>query len=115
RDVELVPRYAAELAGILEDEDRGRVGLELSWTGPQALIDDPYRTESESYFELNALAEMKFGEVAVFFNAVNLTDVRQTHFNPLLLPTPGPAGERITDVWAPLDGRTFNLGIRVEL
>jgi hypothetical protein len=26
-----------------------------------------------------------------------------------------PGGNPITDVWAPLDGRTFNLGIRVEL
>jgi iron complex outermembrane receptor protein len=58
---------------------------------------------------------MKFGSVAVFFNAINLSDVRQTRFDPLLRPTPAVDGERIVDVWAPLAGRTFNLGIRMEL
>ena len=28
---------------------------------------------------------------------------------------PGPGGDPITDVWAPVDGRTFNLGTRAEL
>jgi len=112
---ELVPRTSAEVAGILEDEERGRIGVEISYTGPQALAENPYRTESESFVEINVLAEMRFGPVAVFLNAVNLTDVRQTHFDPLLRPGPGPGGDPITAVWAPLAGRTFNLGIRAEL
>jgi hypothetical protein len=28
---------------------------------------------------------------------------------------PGPGGDPITDVWAPLLGRNFNIGIRAEL
>jgi outer membrane receptor for ferrienterochelin and colicins len=48
-------------------------------------------------------------------NATNLTNVRQTYCGPLLRPSPGPGGNPITDVWAPLAGRTFNLGIRAEL
>ena len=51
----------------------------------------------------------------MFVNAINLTDVRQTHFDPLIRPTLGPGGNPISDVWAPLEGRTFNLGIRGEL
>ncbi|HZF26695.1 MAG TPA: TonB-dependent receptor [Steroidobacteraceae bacterium] len=115
RDVSLLPRQSAELAGILESEKRGRVGLELGYTGKQALADDPFRSESRAYFELNALAEIRFGGIAVFFNAINLTNVRQTHFDPLVRPSPGPGGNPITDAWAPLAGRTFNLGIRAEL
>ena len=110
-----VPRVSAELAGILEDEDRGRVGIEVSYTGSQALLDNPYRNEGRSYVEVNALAEMKFGSVAVFFNALNLTNLRQTRFDPLLRPSPAADGQRIVDVWAPLDGRIFNLGVRMEL
>jgi hypothetical protein len=67
------------------------------------------------FVELNALAEARFGDVAIFVNAINLTNVRQTNYDPLLRPSPGPGGNPITDVWAPLDGRTFNLGIRAEL
>jgi iron complex outermembrane receptor protein len=115
RAADLIPRFSAELAGILEDEDLGRVGIEISYTGRQHLSEDPYRTVSPSYVELNALAEVKIGKVAVFLNALNLTNVRQRDYDPLLRPGPGLAGEPITDVWAPLAGRTFNVGIRAEL
>jgi iron complex outermembrane receptor protein len=115
QDAPLVPRHAAELAGIVEDEKRGRIGLELGYTGRQALVDDPYRSISEPYFELNALGEIRFGGLSVFLNAINLTNVRQTRFEPLIRPSPGPGGNPITEVWAPLDGRTFNLGIRAEM
>jgi outer membrane receptor for ferrienterochelin and colicins len=115
RDAELIPRFSAEVAGILEDEDRGRIGIEISYTGRQALTDNPYRAESRGYVELNALAEVKVGRAAVFLNALNVTNVRQRDYEPLLRPTPGLGGEPITDVWAPLIGRTFNLGVRLEL
>jgi outer membrane receptor for ferrienterochelin and colicins len=115
RDSELVPRLSGELAALLEDEERGRLGLEISYTGVQQLFDNPYRTESEEYVEINALAELKLGEVAVFLNGINLTDQRQTRVDPLLRPAPAPTGERIVDVWAPLAGRVFNLGVRIEL
>jgi iron complex outermembrane receptor protein len=115
RDVPLVPRNTASLDGILASEKRGRIGMELEYTGQQALEENPYRETSPGFFELNALAEVRFGEIGVFLNALNLTDVRQTHYEPLLRPIPGPGGDPITDVWAPLDGRTFNLGVRAEL
>jgi outer membrane receptor for ferrienterochelin and colicins len=111
----LVPRHSAELAGILASEKRGRIGLELGYTGRQALVDDPYRNVSEPYLEINALGEIHFGGLSVFLNAINLTNMRQTGFDPLIRPTAGPGGDPITAVWAPLGGRTFNLGIRIEL
>ncbi len=109
-----IPRDTAELAALIEDEERGRIGVELSYTGRQALQDNPYRESSPSYVEVNALAEIRFGETAIFLNAINLTDVRQADFDPLLRPTPGPGGERITELWAPIAGRVFNLGVRLE-
>jgi iron complex outermembrane receptor protein len=111
----MVPRHSAELAGIIENESRGRIGVEVGYTGKQALENDPYRNGSETYFEVNALAELRFGDLAIFLNAINLTDVRQTRFDPLIRPSAGPGGNPITDVWAPLDGRVFNLGVRAEL
>ncbi len=111
----LVPRESAELGAILEDAKRGRIGMEVGYTGRQALEDDPYRTFSEPYIELNALGEVHFGAVSIFINVVNLTNVRQTRFEPLLRTSPGLGGTPITTVWAPLDGRTFNIGIRADL
>ena len=109
-----VPRHAAELAALLEDEERGRIGVEISYTGTQTLEDNPYRDSGPSYLEVNVLGEIRFGETAVFLNAINLTDVRQSDYDPLLRPSPGAGGERITELWAPVAGRVFNLGVRLE-
>ena len=115
REVPLVPRQAGSLDLILESDKRGRIGLELDYTGKQALEYDPYRSMSHPYFSFNALAELRFKKIAIFINAIDLSNVRQTRWDPLVRPSPGPGGNPITDVWAPLDGRTFNLGIRAEL
>jgi outer membrane receptor for ferrienterochelin and colicins len=115
QEVPLVPRQSAELGAILENSQRGRIGLEMSYTGRQALEDDPYRNTSEPYVELNALGEIHFAVVSIFLNMINLTNVRQTRFDPLVRPTPGLGGTPITEVWAPLDGRTINVGIRADL
>jgi iron complex outermembrane receptor protein len=115
RYAELIPRYSAELAVIVEDEERGRIGMEIQYTGRQALTENPYRTESRGYLEINALAELRLGKFSVFANALNLTDVRQQDDDPVLRPAPGLGGEPITDVWTSLTGRTFNVGVRLAL
>jgi iron complex outermembrane receptor protein len=50
----------------------------------------------------------------VFVNFENLGDVRQTRYDPLLLPSEGRGGRWTTDAWAPLEGRTINGGVRVD-
>ncbi len=112
RNAFLVPHHSAELGGILESDALGRIGLEANYSGAQRLEDDPYRSFSQPYITVNALGEIRFKGFSVFINAVNLTGTRQTRHEPLLRPAPGPGGDPITDVWAPLDGRTFNIGIR---
>ena len=49
----------------------------------------------------------------LFLNVENLADVRQTKDAPLVLPQRRPDGRWTVDAWAPLDGRTWNGGIRV--
>jgi outer membrane receptor for ferrienterochelin and colicins len=51
--------------------------------------------------------------VRLFLNLENLTDVRQTRFDPLVLPVRAPDGRWTTDAWAPLDGRAVNGGVRL--
>jgi len=114
RDVPLTPRHAAELAAIVESEERGRIGAELSYTGTQSLEENPYRETSESYLELSILGELRFGETRIYVNAMNLTDVRQTDYDPLYLPEQAADGRWTTDAWAPLEGRSFNAGVRLE-
>jgi outer membrane receptor for ferrienterochelin and colicins len=113
-EVPLTPRHGAGLVASWEQEGRGRVGVEWFYTGRQRLDDNPFRTRSTPYAYMGILGERRIGRVRLFVNAENLTDVRQTKYDPLVRPTPGLGGRWTVDAWAPLDGRTINGGVRVE-
>jgi outer membrane receptor for ferrienterochelin and colicins len=108
----LTPRHSAGLVAMWERENVGRVGIEYYFTGKQRLEANPYRDRSRAYSILGVLAERKVGRLKVFVNAENLTNVRQTRFDPLVRPSQAIDGRWTVDAWAPLDGRTFNAGIR---
>ena len=61
-----------------------------------------------------ALVERRFGRLRLFLNAENLTNVRQTRWDPLVRPAQGADGRWTVDGWAPLDGRVLNGGLRLE-
>lgn len=114
RETPLTPRHAGELAVLWESEKRGRLGLEISYTGRQSLEHDPYRSESVAFFDINVLGEVRLeGETGIFVNLTNLAGVRQTRYDPLLLPARAPDGRFTTDLWAPLEGRSVNAGVRM--
>jgi iron complex outermembrane receptor protein len=113
RDVPLTPRHSAGLVGMWEAEDVGRVGIEWYYTGRQSLEENPYRAVSQPYMILGLLAEKQFGRLRLFVNGENLTGVRQTRWDPLLLPTRAVDGRWTVDAWAPLEGRNINGGLRV--
>lgn len=116
RAVPLNPRHTAGLTVVWADEDEGaRFGLEGYYTGRQALKDDPYRTTSTPYFTVDALVEVPLGPAVLFLHGEDLTDVRQSQYEPLLRPTPGLGGVWTPDVWAPLAGRVINAGISTRL
>lgn len=115
QEIPLTPRHTAGLVAAWEDEDWGRVGAELYLTGEQQLEDDPYRETSRSYTILGFLAEHKLTpNLRVFLNAENVLDARQTRWTPLIRPSRAPDGRWTTDVWAPLEGRAFNAGVRIS-
>jgi outer membrane receptor for ferrienterochelin and colicins len=109
------PRHAAGLDVAFEEDEIGtRVGLEVFYTGRQALNDNPYRTASVPYSTLGLLVEQTVGSATIFLNGENLTAVRQTRFDPLLLPNQDATGRWTTPEWAPLEGRTINAGVRAH-
>jgi iron complex outermembrane receptor protein len=64
---------------------------------------------------IGLLAERRLGRVSVFVNGENLTNVRQTGWDPLLRPARAVDGRWTVDAWAPLEGRVINGGIRWRL
>jgi len=114
RAVPLTPRHTAGLVGTWEKEGRGRVGIELFYTGSQRLDDNPYRDQSRPYWIVGVLVERRVGPVRLFLNAENLTNTRQTRYDPLVRPDRYFDGRWTVDAWAPLEGRVINGGLRLS-
>jgi iron complex outermembrane receptor protein len=112
RRVPLTPRNTAGLVAMWEKHGKGRIGVEAYYTGIQSIDDNPWRTRSRPYVELGLMGELVLGKVSLFVNAENLLDVRQTRWDPMLLPQRAPVGSWTVDAWAPSDGRVINGGIR---
>jgi outer membrane receptor protein involved in Fe transport len=115
RNVPLTPEHSAGLVAMWEKHGRGRLGLELYYTGEQSLADNPYRQTSKPYLHVGLLGEITLGPLSLFLNLENLLDVRQTRTDPLLQQRRTPAGSWTVDAWAPLEGFIANAGVRVRL
>jgi outer membrane receptor for ferrienterochelin and colicins len=113
-DVPLTPRHSVGLDAAWEWEGKGRLGVEWFYTGVQRLEANPYRTDSRPYSVFGVLATRQIGRFLIFLNGENLTDVRQTRWEPLVRPARGVDGRWTVDAWAPLDGRNINAGVRIS-
>lgn len=112
-EVPLTPRHSVGLDAAWEWGNVWRVGAEWYYTGRQRLDANPYRDESAPYSVFGVLASRRLARVLLFINGENLTDTRQTRWNPLQRPSRGVDGRWTVDAWAPLDGRAINAGIQV--
>jgi iron complex outermembrane receptor protein len=115
REVPVTPRHQAGVVGMWEAEGQGRVGVEFYYTGRQSLDDNPYRSTSRPYLVVGLLLERRIAGARWFINAENLLDARQTRWDPLPLLERSRELRWTTDAWAPLEGRSVNAGVRLDL
>jgi outer membrane receptor for ferrienterochelin and colicins len=117
-EVALTPRHAIGVVTTVEQEGKSRVGLELYYTGRQRLENNPYRAESRPYLIVGLMGERavetRAGTARLFLNFENLTNVRQTRDDRLVLPSRGLGGRWTTDAWTDLAGFTVNGGVRFQ-
>ncbi|MBI2816916.1 MAG: TonB-dependent receptor [Acidobacteria bacterium] len=114
RLVPLTPQNTAGLVGTWEKEGRSRIGIELFYTGKQRLDNNPFREESRPYWVIGMLVERRVGFVRLFLNAENITNIRQTRYDPLVRRNRHFDGSWTVDAWAPLEGRVINGGLRIS-
>ena len=108
----LLNRHRAGADLMLEKPGVYLIGIEGIYYGRQVLDDNPYLTESKPYLYAMAIAKRQLGPVEIVANFENLLDVRQTEYQPLVLPSPAVGGRWTTDVWAPLEGFMANVAVR---
>jgi iron complex outermembrane receptor protein len=113
REVPLNPRHTAGVDWLWGITERIRLGVEFFYTGRQQVDESPFRMQSEPYLLWGAVFEWRVGRARLFANVENLSNIRQTQYDPLVRPSPGPLGVWTVDAWGPLEGRILNGGIRV--
>lgn len=115
REAPYVPREEGGVDFALEDDESGAyAAIEVFYTGRQSLDDDPYRALSRPYTTVGLLAAKQLGRSTIFLNLENLTDVRQSRFEPIVRQFAGEGGRQSVQTWAPLEGRAVNVGLRYD-
>ena len=95
---------------MFEEDDNYRIGLEAHYFGPQRLTDG---STGKSYISVGFMAEKIWERFSLFINFENILDARQTRFDTIYTGT--RANPEFRDIFAPLDGRMINGGIKFRL
>src|SRR5262249_42720805 len=99
-----------------------RTGIEGSYMANQFIYNSQYYYGSKTLYPSQAvpnfwfwaaMVEKKFGFGSIVLNVENLFDARQANFAKLVEGT--AAAPTFRPIWGPLDGRVFNLSVKVNL
>lgn len=108
--VPLTPKHKINLDFIYEKEDNFSVALEGYYIS--SMFRD-FDTKTKDYFTLGFIAQKHFEHFSIIANCENLFDVRQSRFENMVIPPTGSPTFR--QVYAPLEGRVFNVALRITL
>ena len=115
-EIELNPRHSFGAVIVWEDHEQElKMGLEQYWTGRQHVTRNPFRTITPSYWITGFIVEKGFGNFRFFINLENIFDTRQTRYEPIFTGDLATGMIRTLPVYAPLEGRVINAGIRYVL
>lgn len=106
----LTPKNQLNADVTYEVENRFRAGVEGFYTGSQLLGDG---TTGRSYWTFGLLVQKMWKHFDIFINAENLTDRRQSRWGTIY--TGAVSNPVFKDIYAPLDGRVVNAGIRLKV
>jgi outer membrane receptor for ferrienterochelin and colicins len=110
KEVPLTPRHSVKGDILYVLPAKWRIGLDYEYKSPQTLTNGFI---SKSQFTTGIVLERTIQNFVLFFNAENVTDVRQTRYgsivsNPYRTP-------QYTEVYAPLDGFFLNFGFKIKV
>jgi outer membrane receptor for ferrienterochelin and colicins len=95
---------------MFEEHGSYRLGFESYYYSSQKLNDS---TTGRGYTIFGIMGEKTWGSFTVFANFENIFDTRQTRFGPVY------SGNReqpqFRDIYAPLEGRYVNLGVKIRM
>lgn len=104
--VPYTPLHRAAITLSYELGEHWRVGLEASWSGEQKRFDG---TNTHAQYFTAGMLGYRRGPWNVVLNAENITDTRQTRWEPVVSGT--LSRPVYAPIWAPLEGRVVNLSV----
>lgn len=109
-DLPLVSQHRVNQVIMWEREDDFRVGFEAYYFSKQSREND---STGRSYWTFGLMMEKTLSEqITAFLNFENFTDSRQTRYENIY--TGNLTDPSFRDIYAPLDGRVVNGGVRVR-
>ena len=104
----LTPKHSIKGDLLFVVDNKWRIGWDYDYKSGQFLSNGHI---TQSLFTTGVIVERTIDNFVIFLNAENLTDVRQSNIGDVL--TDG--SPQFTEVWAPLDGYFFNMGLKIKL
>lgn len=108
--VPLTPKNKINIDIIYEKEDNFSVAFEGYYVS--SMFRD-FDTMTKSHFTAGLIAQIHFKHFDLIANCENLFDVRQTRFENIVIPP--ISNPTFRQIYAPLDGRVFNVAVRIKL
>ena len=106
----LTPKHKIVLTTVYEKEENWMIGFEGFYTSTMFRTGD---TKTKDYIIIGLIAQKHFKHFSIIFNCENILDARQTRYENIVIPPID--NPRFRQVYAPLDGRVFNVAIRIKL
>ncbi|MDE3182314.1 MAG: TonB-dependent receptor [Bacteroidota bacterium] len=108
--VPLTPKHKVNIDIIYEKEDNFSIAFEGYYVS--SMFRD-FDTKTKSYFTAGLIEQKHFKHFDLIANCENLFDVRQTRFENIVVP---PISDpKFRQIYAPLDGRVFNVALRIKI
>ncbi len=108
--VPLTPKNKINIDIIYEKEDNFSVAYEGCYLS--SMYRD-YDTKTRSYFTSGLIVQKHFEHFDLIANCENIFDVRQTRFEKIVIPP--ISNPTFRQIYAPLDGRVFNVAAKINL
>ena len=108
--VPLTPKHKLNLDIIYEVENNFSVAFEGYYVS--SMFRD-FDTKTKPYYTVGLIVQKQFKHFTLIANGENLFDVRQTRFENIVIPP--NENPTFRQLYAPLDGRIFNVALRFDL
>ena len=106
-DLILTPHHKFASTCLVELEHGWKAGIETSYIGEQDL---DLGRKSQGYWLGATMLQKKISSLTMTLNCENIFDFRQTKKERVVLPP--LTSPTFKSIWAPLDGRVFNLSLK---